>query len=563
MHLMPKTLMFRVVARLNLSSVLVRSIASLSLSAWAGVATADLQSRAGPVIGAIEYVRYETDQYYVFGWACQQGNGDSIDVHIYAGHAADATPGGTFATAGRADLDNEPAIDRACQNANRGKHRFKIALPNQLLRAFQKKDLFAHGIAVTGNVENAAIAGSGKLQFPSPKWPPDPPTPDFFDGPPVAAFDTQKDSCELIDIPDAAARAYRDYRGTIHLIASHYVARAGLGATLETAKHNCQVIYRSRHEGNPAEFDDYNWLTQFYSIDGKQIVALGHMEYHGWEHPGMCASQTETVSCWYNADTSLISNDGGYSFTSSKPPSNYLLGLPYRYQPNQGPEGYSVDTNILMVGGWYYATAFSWAWPPNCGQSEGQPPCLVPDGACPIRTANILDPSSWRGWDGKAFTVVFVDPYQRPVANPQAHVCAPVQYLDYANGANFHEVSRLFVATLWNQGSGGFGPPGVYFTTSADFVHWSDPVLAVTLNQMLRREPEGNWSFMYFSLIDPASTDSSFSTITDHPYLYYVRLDDSHGPYQRVLFRQRVKLDWLFRTAVDDPAIRRTAPPPD
>jgi hypothetical protein len=52
---------------------------------------------------------------------------------------------------------------------------------------------------------------------------------------------------------------------------------------------------------------------------------------------------------------------------------------------------------------------------------------------------------------------------------------------------------------------------------------------------------------MYFSLIDPNASDASFATITDHPYLYYVRMDNNHGPYQRVLFRQRVKLDWLIR----------------
>jgi hypothetical protein len=141
-------------------------------------------------------------------------------------------------------------------------------------------------------------------------------------------------------------------------------------------------------------------------------------------------------------------------------------------------------------------------------------------------------------------------PLSREVAHPLAHVCEPVPYLDYANGTSYHEASHLFVATLWNQGSGGFGPQGVYFTTSTDFIHWSKPQLAITLNQMLRREPEGNWSYMYFSLIDPNANDASFATITDHPYLYYVRLDNNHGPYQRVLFRQRVKLDWLIRSAV-------------
>jgi hypothetical protein len=503
-------------------------------------------AQAGAVTGVIDAVRYEGDQYYVFGWACQQGNRSSIEVHIYAGHPAGGTPPGTFVLGGKADVANEPAVDHECQDANGGKHRFKIALPNQLLRTFQKKNLYAHGIAIVGNVENAAIAGSGRFQFPAPKWAADPPTPAFLDGAPVAAFDTRKDSCELTDIPDDAARAFRDDKGTVHLISSHSVTRAGLGPTLGTAKHNCQIVYASHHDGNPANFDDYTWLTEFYAVDGKEIVALAHMEYHGWEHPGMCAQKTDTATCWYNVDTFFTSHDGGYHFTSAKPPANYLLGLPAKYQPNQGPEGYSVDTNIVKVGDWYYASAYSWAWPPNCGEGKG-PACLVPDATCPIRTANILDPTSWRGWDGKDFTVAFVDPYKGPVANPQAHVCVPVPYLDYANGVSYHAASHLFVATLWNQGSGGFGPAGVYFTTSPDYIHWSKPELAMTRDQMLRREGEGNWSYMYFSLIDPNASDLSFATITDHPYLYYVRLDDNHGPYQRVLFRQRIKLDWLVK----------------
>jgi hypothetical protein len=542
------------ITRPGLSNLLVAAITGLCVSALAGVRAASPQPHVGPVTGVIDSVQYGNDQYYVSGWACQQGQRGSIEVHIYAGHPAGGTPAGVFVTGGKADLSNEPAVDRECKDADGGKHRFRIALPNQLLRTFQKKGLYVHGIAIAGNVENAAIAGSGRFQLPAPKWPPDPPTPAFLAGPPVAAFDTRRDSCELTDIPDDAARAFRDDKGTVHLIASHSVTRAGLGPTLETAKHNCQVVYRSHHDGNPADFDDYTWLTEFYSIDGKQIVALAHMEYHGWEHAGMCASKTDTASCWYNVDTYFMSRDGGYTFASAKPPANYLLSLPYKYQPNQGPEGYSVDTNILKVGDWYYASAYSWAWPPGCGEGKGQRPCLVPDATCPIRTADILDPTSWRGWDGKDFTVTFADPYRAPVANPPAHVCVPVPFLDYANAINFHEASHLFVATLWNQGSGGFGPPGVYFSTSRDYIHWSQPALAMTRDQMLRREPEGNWSYMYFSLIDPSAKDLSFATISDHPYLYYVRLDDNHGPYQRVLVRQKVKLDWLIGAAASNAA---------
>jgi hypothetical protein len=506
--------------------------------------TQDHGAPAGPVLGVIDGLRFEHDQYHVFGWACQQGKRGSIDVHIYANHAAGAAPPGTFVTAGTANLANDPAVDRACRDAAGAKHRFDIPLPNQLLRTFQHKTLYAHGIAIVGDVENAAIAGSGSFRFPAPAWPPDPPTPPFLDGPRVAAFDTAHDSCEQIDIPDSPARAFRDYAGTIHLIASHYVTRASLGATLETVKHNCQVVYNSHHDGNIADFDDATWLNSFYNIDGKRILALGHMEYHGWEHAGMCRSKTDTNSCWYNVDTYNLSADGGYHFTRAKPPLNYFVGLPYKYEVDQGPEGSSVAVNILKVGGWYYDAVGSWSWPPNCGSAQGQHPCLIPGGVCPIRTADILDPTAWRAWDGHDFTVRFVNPYREPVAEPAAHVCAPVPYLDLSNGINFHPGSGLFVATLWSF-LDFFGPAGVYFTTSTDFIHWSEPALAITLNQLLKQEPEGNWSYQYFSLIDPSSGDSSFMTITDSPYLYYVRLDGNHAPYQRILFRQKIRLSWL------------------
>jgi hypothetical protein len=520
-------------------------VAGLALVSFACPAAAASNDHADLVTGVIDGVAFEGDAYYVHGWACQEGNRGSISINVYANHAAGAKPPGTYVMSGTANLDNEPAVDRECRDANGGKHRFRVALPNQLLRTFQGKKLFVHGIALVGNVENALLAGSGNFSFPAPKWPPEPKTPNFLDGPRVAAFDTSKESCEQIDIPDAAARAFKDFKGTVHLIASHYVTRAGLGPTLESAKHNCQVVYQSAHDGNVADFNDATWLNAFYDLDGKRIVALGPMEYHGWEHAGMCASKSDSASCWYNVDTYNLSEDGGYHFARPKPPGNFFLGLPYKYQVNQGPQGYSVDANIVKVGPWFYDEVYAWSWPPNCGKGRGQKPCLVADAACAIRTGNILDPSSWRGWDGKDFTVEFVNPYDAAVANPQAHVCAPVPYLDFSTGINYHPASHLFVATLWNQGSASWGPQGIYFTTSPDFIHWSKPELAMTQNEMFRREPQGNWSYQYFSLIDPKSQDLSYMGITDNPYLYYVRMDGDHPPYRRVLFRQKIKLDWL------------------
>src|SRR3984885_1059436 len=218
----------RIVPELTRPSLLAFLIAGLSFATLACQMAAGQNSRPTALTGVIDGVSFEGGQYYVHGWACQEGERGSISINIYANHPAGAKPPGTYVMADTASLENEDAVDHECHDASGGKHRFHTALPDQLLRSFQNKKIYIHGIALAGNVDNALLAGSGKLSFPSPKWPPDPPTPNLLDGPPVAAFDTAKESCEQIDIPDAAARAFRDYKGTIPLIASHYITRASL-----------------------------------------------------------------------------------------------------------------------------------------------------------------------------------------------------------------------------------------------------------------------------------------------------------------------------------------------
>jgi hypothetical protein len=47
-------------------------------------------SHAGPVTGVIDGIQFEGDQYFVHGWACQEGQRGSVDVHIYANASATA-----------------------------------------------------------------------------------------------------------------------------------------------------------------------------------------------------------------------------------------------------------------------------------------------------------------------------------------------------------------------------------------------------------------------------------------------------------------------------------------
>ncbi len=235
----------------------------------------------------------------------------------------------------------------------------------------------------------------------------------------TAVFEAPRQSCDSSDIPDAMARAFRDNQGMIHLVAVSSELFQNIGPTLESVQHSCEVGYRSAIDGNPADFNDSVWIDSFYTFDGQHIAGLGHTEYHGWVHPGECnAPPPNFIECEYDADTFHRSNDGGYHFNSPKTPANFLAGIPYQYKVDRGPMGYSVDSNIIELGGWYYAMVTAWTWPPNCTGQTGPHRCLTSGGA-PIRTTDVFDASSWRGWNGTDFSVSFVDPYPGPVEHPQ------------------------------------------------------------------------------------------------------------------------------------------------
>jgi hypothetical protein len=356
----------------------------------------------------------------------------------------------------------------------------------------------------------------------------------------AVVFETPQQSCNPNDIPDAMARAFRDSTGTVHLVAASSELFQSIGPTLDTVQHSCEVGHYSANDANPADFNDQTWIDSFYTLDGKKIAGLTHMEYHGWAHTGRCTFKNGYNGCEYDSDTYHESSDGGYHFNSFKAPANFLAGVPYKYVRDAGPSGYSVDTNIIERDGWYYAMVTAWQWPPNCTGSTGPHRCLTPNGGGPIRTQNVFDASSWRGWNGKDFCVSFVDPYPGPVEHPQEHVYTPVPYMDVVTGINVFQPSNIVVAVLWNPWNNEYGAKGFYLSTSTDLVHWTKPTLVATVEQFLAQEPTGNWSYAYFSLIDPAAPDLSFSVIGDHPYLYYVRFDPNGS--SRVLFRQGIKL---------------------
>jgi hypothetical protein len=181
------------------------------------------------------------------------------------------------------------------------------------------------------------------------------------------------------------------------------------------------------------------------------------------------------------------------------------------------------------------------SWPLGCSGQTGPNRCLSQGGGAPIRTQDVFDPSSWRGWSGSDFSVQFVDPYAGPVKRPEEHVYTPVPYMSFVTSINIYQPANIVVATIFNGYDNEYGPEGLYLTTSTDLVNWTTPTLVITLAKLLEQEPTGNWQYAYFTLLDPAAPDMNFSTIGDQPYLYYVRLNnDSY--LGRTLFRQPIQL---------------------
>jgi hypothetical protein len=121
----------------------------------AGSQTPASKPSVGRIIGNIDGISHDGEQFFIAGWACQQGRSESIQLHIFAG--ADPAKK-VFLTAHQANFYGEAAVNQACHDQQSGKHRFLVALPFGY--GFDSK-FFVHGIRVVDGVANEAIAGSG------------------------------------------------------------------------------------------------------------------------------------------------------------------------------------------------------------------------------------------------------------------------------------------------------------------------------------------------------------------------------------------------------------------
>jgi hypothetical protein len=144
---------------------------SVAVAAVLSSAASPAAQGVGRIVGKIDGISQDGEQYFVSGWACQQGQKASILVHVFADDAKHS-----FVIAGKANLESDGSVGQACQDRQGGKHRFFISLPAGHGR---ERSFFVNGIRVVDGVANDAIAGSGTplarlpgVQVPGPALPP-------------------------------------------------------------------------------------------------------------------------------------------------------------------------------------------------------------------------------------------------------------------------------------------------------------------------------------------------------------------------------------------------------
>lgn len=333
-------------------------------------------------------------------------------------------------------------------------------------------------------------------------------------GAPEVVFDWRTARCETWDIPDTPVRAWRNEAGIVHLLAGSERSRLSRGPRLARLERDCTIVHEGSHDDDPAAYDDRAWIAAPYR-EGDRLVALAHVEFHGHERRDLCPAG-DYMACWWNVIVERVSQDGGATFR--KPPGgiDLVAALPYRPGFDTGRrEGYFSPSNIFRRGDHLYAFVFAEA---HGDQDRG---------ACLIRRIVGGRPDDWRAWDGTGFSRRFVDPFRDVVSNPGAHVCVPVPGIvsTLSSVVRVRESTDYIAvtpATLRDEA--GARRSGIWWTRSADLVHWDRPRLLLEVPLLWRRDCEAPAAYAYPSFIDDDSVSDNFEDVDTAFWLYLVEM---------------------------------------
>lgn len=264
-----------------------------------------------------------------------------------------------------------------------------------------------------------------------------------------------------------------------------------LGPSVARLRANCQVVFRS---ATPAQAAGRVWIEATYTSDGKRVSALGSRMLSDTQDPR--CRRTGPGACWLNDIVALHSTDGGSHYTLGPVVASFRTA----FDPDRAERvGFFTVSNIAPWQGAFYTVA---SWSLGSGHTQN----------CLLRNVSPDDPSSWRAWDGKAFSLDLseVSPARPPCAaiSPRS-LPQEVRSISYAKKTG--RWIAIFADTRRQIGEAD-AVQGVYESRSADLVHWDTPSLVVAL-PLNKDKSRCNDFIRYPSLLDPGSKGRDFATL--------------------------------------------------
>ena len=325
--------------------------------------------------------------------------------------------------------------------------------------------------------------------------------------------------------PDGPIRAFRRADGNFVVDNNENDDFQLVGSTPFDLRVSCPSILSSAQYGSLVR--GQTGIEATYTEDGQTIYALAGQDLSALTEAIGCVDQG-TGNCWQGDVEALVSTDMGNDFSFTSSGNGDVAALTHTLTTNQpSTEGYNGTSNIIKRsdGFYYLLTSVVDAY---AAQSR----------TCLIRTNNLADPGSWRGYDGSGFNAVL-----QPTGNgPSPIPCANVGNgnLPAVSSLSFIPRKGIYIAVFQGalQLAGDSAPvSGAYYSTSVDLLNWTQIQRLMALPHFPGVDSLTE-SDNYPVLIDPFSQTRNFETIdSETPVLVYAleHLIDGRGRLDRDL----------------------------
>lgn len=119
----------------------------------------------GEITGWIDGVYSSNDKQYLSGWACAQGYGEAVGLHIYANAPY---PNGTLLTSSvKTNVSAEEGVAASCSVGVNRPLRFSFEIPSSIKQSYGGQSIYIYGIHPSGEgSKNKLLGNSGMLKIP-------------------------------------------------------------------------------------------------------------------------------------------------------------------------------------------------------------------------------------------------------------------------------------------------------------------------------------------------------------------------------------------------------------